>query len=383
MSCCGTVLGARTTPERALGNEATSRLLAGRPPPPPLRTGRERVNAPPPPRRLVPPSASRLRRRPHSTRLARPRTDGGSLAAGPTPRPADAPGAPGAAPAPAAPPPGRRWAVGTHGEPRAPARTRLPRCVRHSACCCSSPTRWTCSLRTEGRNKVRAAAGRVAGQAQRDGVGEGGWPLGHLPGAQRPGPVTLPDSCQSHFTDGETEAPGPNWTKEHLQGGKELARLSHCPLYRHCWGEESNLQGQEASGGRLEGTGLGDSMSGSENIPSIYAEPGGGIERPGLESRCPCLSPVIDPDSPCHLREGSDFGGYSSGEEMSCMSSETRVRRHLFWDDLEDVQPLQEPQCFHLDLLGPLGGQTKVQILNVPGSQSQGPLAFSPRGPVP
>lgn len=33
--------------------------------------------------------------------------------------------------------------------------TRLPRCGRHSACCCSSPTQWTCSPCTEGRSKVQ------------------------------------------------------------------------------------------------------------------------------------------------------------------------------------------------------------------------------------
>lgn len=33
--------------------------------------------------------------------------------------------------------------------------TRLPRCGLHSACCCSSPTQWTCSPCTEGRSKVQ------------------------------------------------------------------------------------------------------------------------------------------------------------------------------------------------------------------------------------
>lgn len=45
--------------------------------------------------------------------------------------------------------------------------------------------------------------------------------MGHLPSALEL--LTPPGRCQSHFTDGETEAPGhgfTSWTKAALRGGK-------------------------------------------------------------------------------------------------------------------------------------------------------------------
>lgn len=56
----------------------------------------------------------------------------------------------------------------------------------------------------------------MAGQCSR--IVEG-WLWGHLPGARLPKPLALPDCCQPHSTDGETEAPGyceASWTKKAL-----------------------------------------------------------------------------------------------------------------------------------------------------------------------
>lgn len=145
------VKGAGTTPDCGLRDGPTSWTLAWRPPlpapPPPPPTERasgERVHAPPR-RRLLPAGAvSRFCRRLHSTWRPAP-----GLTVGPwrwdRPRVLrmrqESPEKPPRAPR-------RRVAAGPSSlgaRSPAPARTRLPRCGCHSACCCSSAMPRTCS----------------------------------------------------------------------------------------------------------------------------------------------------------------------------------------------------------------------------------------------
>lgn len=110
---------AGTTPERSQTDRPTSQPLAWRPPLPPPRARPERVNAPPPKRQLLPARRVWALPTPSLDLEARPWADGGSLAAGLTPRPR----------MPRAPPHRhRRVATGSSVLPGRPARPPEPGC---------------------------------------------------------------------------------------------------------------------------------------------------------------------------------------------------------------------------------------------------------------